>query len=248
MKTARLAQALVVLLVLASCSTTHVLDEEQLNKLRAVEIVVDVPDSNFVYYRVDTASNMPYVAPPPGVSLGTAIAANFFFGVVIGAIDQAIAEAARDAARPVGSSVQDLDLRTMVFSYLKLMAASSSRAPSMSLSSQPFPRPEERQIISSNVPPSMIPASATVQLDPLKPMAQHAAKAQADATLFIKVLPLFTLDVNTPSTVRSAAWLFDKSGRLLHITHRRSSSLARHRRRSSAPKPSPGGPMRATGV
>jgi hypothetical protein len=218
MKTAPMVQGLVALFLLASCSTPHGgLDEQQLQRLRTVEVAIDVPDENFVYYGADTARNMPYVPPPSGVSVGTALATNLFFGIVIGSIEQVLTEAARNDSLPVGRSVQDLDLRRMAFGYLQDMAAASTGAPTMSLSIQPFPRVEEPPPV-SHAQPNMNMSLGRVRLDPLKPMVERAAASQADATLFVKVLPQFTLSASLAPMVRSAALLYDKSGRLLHTS------------------------------
>jgi hypothetical protein len=212
-----LAQGMAALIVLGGCANApRGVTEHQLAKLRSIDISIDVPPGNFLYIHNSSAESMPPVLGPPGASVGTVMAANLFAGLIIAGIEHAMTAAGREATVPVGNSVKDLDVRGMAFGHLKALSMSAPNAPTINLSPDPFPKEEPVQVspAETNAPPGSFPKPDPP--DPLKPLIHRAKASQADATLFIKVWPLFRGGSNTATMVQSAAWLYDRSGGLLY--------------------------------
>jgi hypothetical protein len=206
-----------VLIVLAGCSNgPRAVSEELLAKLRTIEVSIDVPPGNFLYVHGSSSDTMPPVMAPAGTSAGAVMAANIFAGLLIAGIEHAMTAAGREATVPIGNSVKDLDVRTMAFGHLKTMSAGVSNAPALTLSAEPFPKEQPVQVPQAeiNAPPGSFPKPDPP--DPLKPMRDRARVSQADASLFVRVWPVFRGGPNTATMVQSAAWLYDKSGNLIY--------------------------------
>jgi hypothetical protein len=181
---------------------------------------VEVPPSNFAYrqgsqlvFGAATPSGGAGIPPAisPGVSVGAAIGINLLANVVASGIEAAAAATAREAVGPVGDSILDLDLRATVIEQLR--ALTPPGGPTWAPSDEAFPSPESQ--------PREEPANPTLgrRGGPAAPsltrlLAERAKTSAHEATLFIRVLPLFR-GLGGRAYVNGAAMLIDKSGKLL---------------------------------
>jgi hypothetical protein len=184
---------------------------DELRRIRSIEVVVDVPSTNFVY---ESQSTTLFLQPGAGVSMGAALGAAVVVNLVAAGIEHAVTATAREASAPVGRSVRDLDLRGTTFSQLQAMTAGHANTPAWNLSASPIPKPKAVEI-----PPEMRSAPPGIYkpdpVDPIKPLIEHAKASSSDATLFVNVLPLFRAANGQGALVQSTSSLYDKSGKLL---------------------------------
>ncbi len=185
---------------------------------RHLEVLVEVPPSNFVYrqgsaigYGDQAPSGggtvLPYVQSP-GVSPGAAFGINLLANVLVAAAEQAALASALEAARPVGASLQDLDLHATTLEQLRGLLPPDG--PRWHLSTERFPQP-------APVPTGELRDPSTGRLKRAMPPGpnQHLidrARASAyEAVLFVRVLPLYK-GLQDRMYVNVAALLIDKSG------------------------------------
>jgi hypothetical protein len=183
-----------------------------------IEVMVDVPPSNFVYRQGSAigygdqapsggGTALPYVQSP-GVSPGAALGINLLANVLVAAAEKAALASALEAARPVGASVQDLDLRATTFEQLRGLLPPDG--PRWHFSTEAFPQP-------APVPTGEFRDPSTGRFKRAMPPAQNQhlidrARASAhEAALFIRVLPLYK-GLQDRMYVNVAALLIDKSG------------------------------------
>jgi hypothetical protein len=213
------APGVIALVLLVGCSNLPpTVTDQQLARLRTIEVSIDVPPDNFLYVHSNAADRMPFVAGAQSVPFTTVMAANFLALAVIMGVDQIMAEAWGKATLPIGDSVKDLDVRAMVFGHLQSMSVAAPNAPAMTLSTEPFPKEEPMKLSQAemNAPPGSVPKPSPP--NPLKPMRERAMLAKADASLFITVWPMFKGGGPNAAFVQSGAWLYDRSGNLLYTS------------------------------
>jgi hypothetical protein len=186
--------------------------------LRHIEVLVEVPPSNFVFRQGSTigygeqlqpggGSGLPYVHSP-GVSPGAALVVNLLANVIIAAAERAAVESMLEAARPVGASVQDLDLRATTLEQLRGLLP--EHGPRWHFSAEAFPQPapvsteEFKDPVSGRLKRAMPPP-------PNQHLINRARASAHEATLFIRVLPLFN-GLQDRMYVNVAALLIDRSG------------------------------------
>jgi hypothetical protein len=187
--------------------------------LRHIEVLVEVPPSNFVFRQGSTvgygeqlqpgggSGGLPYVHSP-GVSPGAALVVNLLANVIIAAAEKAALESALQAARPVGASVQDLDLRATTFEQLRGLLP--EHGPRWHFSTEAFPQPapvsteEFKDPVSGRLKRAMPPP-------PNQHLIDRARASAHEAALFIRVLPLYN-GLQDRMYVNVAALLIDRSG------------------------------------
>ncbi len=185
--------------------------------LRRIEVLVQVPPSNFAYRQGNqrvfgpatpsASAGVPLVLSP-GVSFGAALGINLVANVVASGIEAAAAATAREAVGPVGASLEDVDLRATVFEQLRSLRPEG--APDWVHGSGAFPEPEQPPQVGGTDPATGLPYTPPA-VDPVKPLVERAKSSAHDATLFIRVLPLFR-GLGGRMYVNTAAMLIDKSG------------------------------------
>jgi hypothetical protein len=181
-----------------------------MQRIRSIEVVIDVPESNLNYREGDPM----YVAAPAGVSPAAVVGANIVAGLVIAGINKAVVAPKREAEKAVGDSVKDVDLRGTTFAHLQRLVNAAPEAPRLSLSSEGFPKQEEEPVLAHErmAPPGTY---RTVTLDPMLALINRAKASRSDATLYIRVVPFYEDGGGRGAVVRGGAWLYDKSGQLL---------------------------------
>lgn len=188
--------------------------------LRRIEVLVQVPPNNFAYRQGNQlvfgpATPAGSAGLPPvfsaGVSLGAALGINLLANVVVSGIEAAAAATAREAVGPVGASIKDVDLRATVFEQLGALRPEG--APDWVQGSGAFPEPERPPQLGGTDPATGLPYTPPA-IDPVKPLVERAKSSAHDATLFIRVLPLFR-GLGGRMYVNTSAMLIDKSGVLL---------------------------------
>ncbi len=194
--------------------------EPPLPALRVVEVIVEVPPSNFAYRQSGRlvfgpaapggSATLPLVVSP-GVSFGAALGINLVASAVVSAIEAAAAETAREAAGPVGAAIQNVDLRATVFEQLRQLTPVGG--PKWVASEETFPKPEpvpEEPAVNPMTGRPVLPQAP----DPLIPLVERAKRTEHEATLFVRVLPLFR-GLQGKTYVQAAAMLFDPKGKRL---------------------------------
>jgi hypothetical protein len=169
-----------------------------------------VPESNFIYLQGGTYV---YAQPPVGMAVAAGVTINVVANLVISGIEYARAAVAREAMGPVGTSVQDIDLRRTVFAQLASTDTIRQDAPVLRLSAQPFPKAEPDAARDATRGPTGTDIKTTTP-DPMQPLIERARAGEADATLFVRVVPLFR-DATGAASVLNSSWLYAKSGKLL---------------------------------
>jgi hypothetical protein len=186
--------------------------------LRDMEVLVEVPPSNFVYRQGerlgygDTApdGNGTYLPPvsSPGVSPSAALGINLLANVIVASVERAALEKLREAAAPVGASVKDLDLRATTIEQLRHLLP--AQGPRWHFSPDAFPQPapvptgEFRDPSTGRFKRAMPPA-------PNQHLIDRARASAHEAVLFIRVLPLYK-GLQDRMYVNVAALVIDKSG------------------------------------
>lgn len=188
--------------------------------LRHIEVLVEVPPNNFAYQQGSAIGYgdqlqpggsvsgwMPYVQSP-GVSPGAALGVNVVVNALIAAAERAALASALEAARPVVASLQDLDLRATTVEQLRGLLP--EHGPRWQFSTEAFP-----QTAPVSTEQFKDPVSGRFKRAMPPPPNQHLidrARASAqEATLFIRVLPLFN-GLQNRMYVNVAALLIDRSG------------------------------------
>jgi len=193
------ASALMLLTCLTGCmSTPHAPSQEQLRALQSIEVLVNVPAVPFSFVRGGT-SGIPattvYVQPPAGMSAGAGVGINIVANVAFAAIDYAMSATSREAQAPVSKSVEDFDLAQTVVAQLLSMRGSAP-GPALVPGRAEFPK---------NSPMD----------DSGQSWIEHAKASSADATLLIRVVPMFR---DFRVTMQSEAWLVSRSGEPLLVS------------------------------
>ena len=215
----RLQQALWLVAAL-TISQACAAQERPLPALGVVEVIVDIPPSNFVYRQADRLVYGPAAAGgsanlsvvfSPGVSFGAALGINLVANVVVLAVEAAATETAREAAGPVGAAIQNVDLRATVFEQLRQLTPAGG--PRWVAREEAFPRPdlEPEEVVID--PTAARPASRPAP-DLIKPLVERAKRSEHEATLFVRILPLFR-GFQGKTYVQAAALLFDRKGNRL---------------------------------
>jgi hypothetical protein len=185
---------------------------------RSIEVLVEVPPSNFVYRQGaaigygDAAvpsggGGLPFVAQP-GVSLGAALGINLIANALIAAADAAALEEVLKAARPVGASVQDLDLRATTLAQLRSLLP--EQGPRWHFGSDSFPQPapvptaEFKDPMTGRFKRAMAPA-------PNQHLLDRARASAHEAVVFIRVLPFYN-GLQGRMYVNVASLLVDRTG------------------------------------
>lgn len=187
--------------------------------LRDIEVLVDVPPSNFVYRHGDllgygdatpTGSSTPVLMTlSPGASPSAVFGVTLIANAVVGLVERAALERLRVAAGPVGASVQDLDLRATTLEQLRQLLPSSG--PRWHLGNEPFPPPapvpqgEFKDPVSGRLKRAMPPP-------PTQHLVERARGSAHEAVLFVRVLPVYS-GLQQRTYVNVAALLIDRSGR-----------------------------------
>lgn len=186
--------------------------------LRELEVLLEVPPSNFVYRRgqelvyggAASTGGGTYLPPAtsPGVSPGAALGINLLANALISAVEAAAAAKLQEAAGPVGASVQDLDLRATTLEQLRGLLP--ERGPRWHFSPDAFPQPapvptgEFKDPMTGRFKRAMAPL-------PNQHLVDRARGSAHEAALFIRVLPLYN-GLQDRMYVNVAALLIDKSG------------------------------------
>ncbi len=186
--------------------------------LRDIEVLVEVPPSNFVYRRghelvygsAASSGGGTYLPPPssPGVSPGAALGVALVANILIAAVEAAAAAKLQEAAGPVGASVQDLDLRATTIEQLRQLLP--AQGPRWHFSGDAFPQPapvptgEFKDPVSGRFKRAMPPA-------PNQHLIDRARGSAHEAALYIRVWPIYA-GLQDRMYVNVAALLIDKSG------------------------------------
>jgi hypothetical protein len=207
-----LCAASIASLMLAGCATAPAAPKE-VQSLTSIDVVIAVPQRNFVFAPGDSGMFLPNAiggglgyfagsavasAGPSSALLGPALGYGVAAALISSVADQIAQAPAREAAPTVAPSVDDIDMRRSVFSYLRA-SLPAERAAALRLSDLPLPALEPGQTIESNY-------------------VRVAARSEADATLFLFVSPLYRSNtIQDPHTVANAL-LVSRDGRLVTRT------------------------------
>ena len=183
-----------------------------------IEVLVDVPPSNFVYrvgHQIVHGGAAPTGGgggiPPvssPGVGVGAALALNLLANVVISAVEAGQVAELQKAAGPVGASLQDVDLHATTLEQLRRLLP--PQGPRWHFSTDAFPQPlpvsteETRDPVSGRFRRPMAPP-------PNQHLIDRARGTAHGAVLYIRVLPLYQ-GLQDRMYVNVAALLIDRSG------------------------------------
>ena len=187
-----------------------------------IGVLVDVPRHNFVYRQgsqlvlgTEQGGRIDLLPPvlSPGVSLGFGLGVGLVAGFVGSVAENAATMTARAAAGPVGASIGDVDLRATVHEQLRLLSA--ERAAVWVAIDEPFPVPVP-------APSPIVEETDPITRRPVRPMpvdarqllVDRARTSEQEATLFVRVLPLFR-GQQGKTYVHTAALLIARDGRLL---------------------------------
>jgi len=185
---------------------------------RDIEVLLEVPPSNFVYRHGDrfvhgeAAPTGPgtYLGPvaTPGASLGAVLGVTILANLVVAAVEAGEVAELQQAAGPVGASVQDLDLHATTREQLRGLLP--AHGPRWHFSTDAFPQPaplpttDDRERVLGRVNRPMAPP-------PNQHLIDRARATAHDAVLYIRVLPLYR-GLQDRMYVNVAALLVDKAG------------------------------------
>jgi hypothetical protein len=184
--------AIALSIALCSCASMPAPTAQQLDSIRSIDVMVTVPKRNFnASYGASNHVVMPAGGVSPGAAAGIGLAANL---ISLG-IDHAALATAREADKPVSATIDDIDLRTTVFQQLKSLLPTQRQA-GLTLSTGALPKLEDGQPLDA-------------------PIKKFAAQSNADATLFLSVMPQFRTQNAADPHVYASAWLISRSGQTL---------------------------------
>lgn len=185
--------------------------------LRDIEVLVEVPPSNFVYRNGDqlvygnAKPGLNSFVPPPspqGVSAGALIGATVLVNLVVAALEANTLAELEQAAGPVGASLQSLDLQATTIEQLRQLLP--AQGPRWHMSNAPLPQPvppparEPGDPMAGRFKRQMAPS-------PKQHLIDYARASAHEAVLFVRVLPLYR-GLQGRMAVNVAALLIDRSG------------------------------------
>lgn len=180
-----------VVVGLVGCTSPPLLPKAtDVQRLRSIEVVVDVPPSNFAYFQ---GGDTYYAQPGPGVGVGAAVGINLLMNLIAQGIEYAQSATAREAAGPVGQAVSRLDLRVLTYDELRSGYAKVASG-SLRLSDLAFPKVEA----------ASLPAISEAAFKPIP-------GATADAVLYLSARPLFR-SASERMIVSGGSWLVRPDG------------------------------------
>jgi len=181
-----------VLAAVSGCAGLRTPTSAEIAQIRTVDLVLQTPDTNFLY------AGSPRMTPVVvGAPLPTVLAFGVGGALVTGGIDYLATTTARAAEGPVGRTVEDVDLRQSVLAQLE-RSRQGAGGPVITLSEKGFPAPVPKK-------------------HPRTAMVKQAMAAAADATLYVTVVPLFR-DRDGRPVVYGASELISRSGQVLQVT------------------------------
>jgi hypothetical protein len=183
-------------LLFSACATQTLPTAQQMQSLKSIEVVLAVPEKNFAALQAN--GSYVYVLPGGGISSGSAVGIGLVANLITAGIDYAAFATAREAAEPVGSTIDDIDLRRTVFSHLQSQLP-ASRSATLTLTDAAMPKPEDGQTYESA-------------------LIKSAALSKADATLYLTVAPLFRTNNDPYPRTYSQSILVSRAGEILMTT------------------------------